>query len=408
MEPYPKPFLTIQEYDVQESFIQVLKNRFRQYGFNQVKTPAFETYDLYSSVQGTIALDDMIKFISPEGKVLVLRPDVTIPITQLAVSQNDEFEKEARYSYILDVFRTSFQAKYGYVKTQAGVELLGNPHAEADMEVISLAIDCLLDLEFTNFKIEMGHAGVVNEILQMLSLSKEQEDQFKQLIISKNFTGLEEFLSRLDIEPSMKESLLTIPLLYGKPDVVLDKALSLSLTNKMTSALHRLKEVFSMLAEYGFRDYIVVDLGLISSMSYYSDITFQGYIENIGKPVLFGGRYDNLAEQFASPIPAIGFAYDVDTLLSARPNPLPVREQVVIRFDEQNVAVAIQLAKRLRELHYQTILSNRNEGASGTYVITITKSNKTVMYEGETEPFNSEEQLLQRLQSLKEENTCNR
>ncbi|MBS3681481.1 ATP phosphoribosyltransferase regulatory subunit [Ornithinibacillus massiliensis] len=202
--------------------------------------------------------------------------------------------------------------------------------------------------------------------------------------------------------------MLTIPLLYGKPDEVLNKALSLSLTNKMTSALHRLKEVFSMLTEYGFRDYIVIDLGLISSMSYYSDITFQGYIENIGKPVLFGGRYDNLAEQFASPIPAIGFAYDVDTLLSARSNPLPVREQVVIRFDEQNISVAMQLTKRLRALHYRTILSNRNEGASGTYVITITESDKTVMYEGETEPFNSEEQLLLLLQSLKEENTCNR
>lgn len=408
MEPYPKSFLNIQEYDVQESFIRLLKNRFKQYGFNQVKTPVIETYDLYSSVQGTIPLDDMMKFISPEGKVLVLRSDVTIPITQLAVSQNNDFKKEARYSYILDVFRTSFQANYGYVKTQAGVELLGNPYAEADMEVISLAIDCLLDLEFTNFKIEMGHAGVVGEILQMLTLSKEQEDQFKELIISKNLTGLEEFLSRLDIEPSMKEPLLTIPLLYGKPDDVLDKALSLSLTSKMTNALHRLKDVFSMLAEYGFRDYIVIDLGLINNMSYYSDITFQGYIENIGKPVLFGGRYNNLAEQFASPIPAIGFAYDVDTLLSARSNPLPVREQVVIRYDQQNVTVAIQLARRLRELDYRTILSNTNVGTSGTYEITVTESGKTVMYQGDTQPFNSEEELLLLLQSLKEENTCNR
>ena len=402
MEPYQKSLAVDNDYYASHSLIELLKKRFDTYGFNQIKTPIFETYDLYSSVQGTIQLDDMIKLISPEGKVLVLRPDVTIPITQLIATQYTKQKMELRYSYVLDVYRSSFQSNDGYVKTQAGVELIGNPNVEADMEVISLAIDCLLDLRFTNFKIEIGHAGVVKEILDILSLPKDEEDQFKQLIISKNVTGLEEFLLKLDIEPAIKQSLLTIPLLYGKPEEILDQAISLSLTKKMTNALIRLKEVYNMLALYGVGDYFVIDLGLISHMGYYSDIIFQGFIENVGKPILFGGRYDNLAKQFARPIPAIGFAYDVEALLSVKQYPPKLLEQIYIQYEQDYLAEALKLTRKLRNLNYRTILSSSSEIDSNSFLVSITASDNTVFYQGMNYPFIDQDELPILLQSLKE------
>nr|WP_050801692.1 ATP phosphoribosyltransferase regulatory subunit [Ornithinibacillus scapharcae] len=195
------------DFFARESFISILRNRFKTYGFNQINTPTFENYDLYSTVQGTISKDEMLKVISPNGKVLVLRPDVTIPVTQLVAIPYTGQTSESRYSYITDIFRSSFETNYGYVKMQAGVELFGSTSAESDMEVISLAIDCLTNLGFDGFKIQLGHAGVVNEILDILSLPPKKEEQFKQLIHSKNIAGLEEFMKTLTIEPAIKKRL---------------------------------------------------------------------------------------------------------------------------------------------------------------------------------------------------------
>ncbi|WP_047983150.1 ATP phosphoribosyltransferase regulatory subunit [Ornithinibacillus californiensis] len=406
MEPYLKSVLD-EFSNARETFIRTLTNRFNTYGYQKITTPVFENYHLYTSVQGTIPLDEMVKVISPDGKVLVLRPDVTIPITQLASLQHHEQTTEARYAYILDVFRNSFHSNDGYVKTQAGVEFLGSARPEADFEVISLAINGLLDLEFTSFKIEIGHAGVMKEMLKILSLSNEQEDQFKQYITSKNFTSLEEFLFQLDIDPSVKQSLLTLPLLYGRPDDVLEKALSLSLTTQMTRELERLQEVYELLTLYGFGDYVVIDLGLINNMGYYSDIIFQGYIENIGKPILLGGRYDYLAEQFANPVPAIGFAYDVDALLASNPNSPISPQQIYIQYDQNKAPEALRLTKRLRDLNYTTILSNTVKLDSNCYSISINNTESSISYRGFKRAFTNVDELQNLLQTMKEEVPCN-
>src|SRR5699024_8038692 len=88
--------------------ISTLYHRFLTYGYQQIRTSTFESYDLYSTVAGTIPQDEMVKVIDPSGKVLVLRPDVTIPITQEIASKNATLQDAKRYFYVLDVFRQSF------------------------------------------------------------------------------------------------------------------------------------------------------------------------------------------------------------------------------------------------------------------------------------------------------------
>lgn len=407
MEPYLNFTLDEKNSFARETLIRTLTNRFNTYGYIKVKTPVFENYHLYTSVQGTIPLNEMVKVISPEGKILVLRPDVTIPISQLASLDNKGIKKEARYSYILDVFRTSFHPNYGYVKTQAGIELLGSQNANADMEVISLAINCLLDLKFTDFKIELGHAGIIQEMLNILSLSTEQEQQLKQLISAKNYTGLEEYLSLINMDSSQLHALQTIPFLYGKPAEVIDEALSLSLSEQMTMKLERLKEVYELLTLYGFGDYIAFDFSLINNMEYYSDIIFQGYIENIGKPILQGGRYDHLSKQFAKPTPAIGFAFDVDALLTSCPAEPAGEQQIYIHFEQEKIEEALALTKSLRELNYRTILSNTAELDNLSYLVSITNLEKKISYQETSQTFTNEQELLLLLQTFKEMEPCN-
>src|SRR5699024_9946552 len=147
-----------------QSIITKLKKRFSTYGYKQVRTSTFETYDLYTQTNGLVNHNEMIKTIDPTGQVLVLRPDITIPITRQIASNETALTKELRYFYVLDVFRQSVNTTTNRESTQAGIEYFGNNNIEVDAEVIALAIHILRDLGFEQFKIELGHARFLQEL----------------------------------------------------------------------------------------------------------------------------------------------------------------------------------------------------------------------------------------------------
>src|SRR5690625_3762010 len=112
--------------------ISQIQKRFVTYGYEQIDIPTYESYDLYTSIQGTVHRQDMVKTIDSTGEVLVLRPDVTIPIMKKIADQRIKKPTNMRYYYTLNVFRHSFGIGQNKERTQAGVELLGDQSIEAD------------------------------------------------------------------------------------------------------------------------------------------------------------------------------------------------------------------------------------------------------------------------------------
>ncbi|SHG09378.1 ATP phosphoribosyltransferase regulatory subunit [Ornithinibacillus halophilus] len=395
-----KPDVNITSFKQKEYIIQKLRDRFMSYGYQQIQTPAFEPYDLYTTVTGTIHPDDMIKVMDPSGRVLVLRPDITIPITQKVASYVNHQSEELRYFYVLDVYRTTFNQQHDYEKTQAGIEFFGNETADSDAEVIALANQTLLDLKFKKFTIEIGHAAFFKEILEMVSISKEEKQLLKQFIQAKNIPGLEEFLHHLEIEESVKELIQEIPFLYGEPLKVIEKAKMLSLTKSMVEKLNRIKAIYETLSSYGYEEHVILDLGLINHMEYYSDVIFQGYIENIGKPILSGGRYDQLANQFHSSIPAIGFAFDVDLLVNQSPKQTDTLLNCTIQYNQSNKEKGIQTAQFLRKHNYSVTLSNEQQKVKSKYIIMLNKNSYTLSYQKDSYEVKSSNELLKIIQKL--------
>src|SRR5699024_10742955 len=119
-----------------------------------------------------------------------------------------------------------------------------------------------------------------------------------------------------------------------------------------------INKIYETLHAYGVAQRIVIDLSLINHMDYYSDMIFQGFIDNIGKPVIMGGRYDTLANQFGANIPASGFACDVDTLaeniVPDLGNPIPEIDFLLL-YEKPVTKKAFQLVKQLRHDGYQVI-----------------------------------------------------
>ncbi len=347
---FPEGFLE------KSNVIKQIQNRFYTYGYDQIETPLFEDYDMYSNVQGTVHQDDMVKVIHPSGKVLVLRPDVTIPITRQYV-EADMNNHYHRFSYVLDIFRYN-ETQQAY-RTQAGVEFFGDESPEADAEVIALAIDSLKDLKIAPFKLEIGHSGIYKELLAQANLNSHEQQTLHALIQSKNMSETSSFLDHLSIDQDLKQKIELIPMLYGDPSIVIERAQAIVTNKKMQQVVDTLFKVFSLLKDYQMKEYISFNLGLINNMNYYSGIIFQGFTEHIGQPILMGGRYDHLSLQFENEIPAVGFAFEVDKLLTVitqGDDPLIKQADFLIKYRTNCRQDAFLLARKIRQANKKVII----------------------------------------------------
>ncbi|MFD1038292.1 ATP phosphoribosyltransferase regulatory subunit [Virgibacillus byunsanensis] len=400
---------SVKDFEIIDDLITTLKTRFTTYGYQQVRTSTFEYYDLYTSITGTVNKDEMIKVIDPSGNVLVMRPDVTIPITRMTALDKYKSSDESRLYYVLDVFRQS-QNEHKE-RTQAGIEYFGENSPESDAEVIMLAIHTLKDLGFKNFKIEIGHAGFFKELIEHVQLSQHELEQLQTYIQSKNIAEIEPFLKTLTVEPTVRSAIEAIPLLYGDPIMVIQKAKQVIQNENMQLKLQNLIDVFDVLHAYGVEDYVVMDLGLINNMNYYSGIIFQGYVEDFGKPVLMGGRYNNLAEQFSDEVPAIGFAFEIDYLFQAMKQQYsPLQEKTLVDFivyyDTEKQSEALFTAYRLREDGYNVLTystGNRAKAQIPETTIQYKKSLNLLIYENKEIQFQDSNELLQLIQDPKED-----
>lgn len=397
----------IKDYEKYERTIKTIQKRFKTYGYQRVKTSTFEQYDLYSKVTSSINQNEMIKVIARSGEVLVLRPDGTIPITKQVAENVTTLESEIRYFYVQDVFRQPLISEESAESTQAGVEYFSESSPEADAEVIALACHTLKDLGFSDIKIEVGHAGFFKELIQEVNFTTSELEQLKSLIKAKNVVEIEPFLKKFSIDNDLKEAVGKIPLLYGNPVDVIESAKGIARTSKMKETLDYLLTIYEILKLYGLETNIVVDLGLINHMGYYSGVIFQGFAENFGKPVLMGGRYDQLGNEFGARLPAIGFACEVESLIQASTSNMTMPKtpiDIKIIYAEDQLAASIVLANELRERHYSVLsyVSTKEQASIQTSIYEITLNDeKTFSYRGVGHQFTSIQDLLTLLNGSK-------
>jgi len=317
----PKGFEDLQatEIEIKEEITQTLKQLFKRNGYMQVQTPIFEYYDLFTKIEGTINKNQMIKLIDSDGKVLVLRPDATIPIARMVATNFRDSNKMYKFSYVTSIFRLRDENRRIPSRefTQAGVEWFGKGGPEEDAEIIKLAIQSLLLLGVNHFKVDLGQAKFYKTLIDQIELDQEEMISIQRLIENKNVTELEAKILDLELEESYKKALLTIPLLYGKPENVLISAKNICLNDEMFAEILRLEQVFNILKDEGYEKYLSIDLGLINHLNYYTSIIFQAYVDGYGKPVIIGGRYDQLTNLFGYASKAIGFGIYLDDLFES-------------------------------------------------------------------------------------------
>jgi len=345
---------------------QKLRNLFKSSGYSEIETPTIEFYDVFTSDEGVMPQENMFKFFDQQGRILVLRPDITVPVARITATKCREAAYPLRFSYIGNVFRYN---DYGGGKqnefTQAGIEVLGVNTPESDAEVISLAINALKATGLENFQVDIGQVEFFNGLMEETGLSDEDAAQVRRLIDRKDYVGLEEFLDRCNIKGELKKLIFDLPGLFGSSDVI-EKVSILDLNKRSRKALDNISQVLNILEDYGLMQYVSVDLGMLRALDYDTGIIFRGFTYGVGFPVLTGGRYDRLVGEFGKECPATGFSLGINLIMTALQRQKSSTEKPgtdsIVCYSGKGRKVAFELCEELRRQGLVVELDITNSG----------------------------------------------
>lgn len=287
------------------------------YGFEDIQTPTFEYFDVFSKEIGTTPSKELYKFFDKEGNTLVLRPDFTPSIARCAAKYFMEEQVPIRFSYVGNTFTntSNLQGKLKEV-TQTGAELIGDPSVEADAEMISLVIESLKNAGLGRFQVSIGHIEYFKGLCEEAGLDEETELDLRACISGKNYFATQELLNERNVAEPYRSILLKVADMFGDM-TSLSEAKALVKNERSIHAIERLEKLYELLGLYGVKEYVSFDLGMLSKYNYYTGVIFKAYTYGVGDAVVKGGRYDNLLHQFGKDAPAIGFVIVVDDILEA-------------------------------------------------------------------------------------------
>ncbi len=280
---------------------------FERAGYGEVYTPALE-YEGTFDRANMHASRPAYRMFDEQGHVLVLRSDMTVPIARLVSTRYREAEPPLRFCYFAHAYR-GVRPQRGQSREflQAGIELIGatSPHGTA--EVLSVLCAALDAAGLETYRVGLGDASLYPTLLDGLGVDPDRRERILTELVDGDFVGLEHEVRSLGVDPAAAEVLLRAPQTRGGPEVLED------LEGPLHTAVTGMRAVHALLAP-NVAERIIFDLGLVRSLGYYTGAIFQVYDPAYGVPIGIGGRYDELLGQFGRPLPAVGFALNVERL----------------------------------------------------------------------------------------------
>ncbi len=306
---------------------------YESYGYKKYKMSKFEEYDLYLENKNFLKSENVIAFNDPTGKLMALKPDVTLSIAK----NTDENEQSRKLFYSEHVYRVSGNMHEFKEIPQIGLELIGMVDTYSLSEVLILAKASLKTINEA-YVLDISHMGLVIGLLDETGLPYDIREEISACIGTKNTPEIEKICKRFGVDPDLYGKLCTLASLYGSVEKVLPKAKTLVVNDTTAAAVNELSELCEVLKASGEQKNINIDFSVVSDMNYYNGITFRGYIENVPGSILSGGRYDNLLRRMGKNAGAVGFAVYLDLLSYLDKNNNDYDVDVLLVYDEKTPA----------------------------------------------------------------------
>lgn len=342
--------LLFEDCAIRRSIEEKLSEIFVSKGYCEIVTPGLEFFDVFNLNSRYFPQESMYKLSDNKGRLLVVRPDSTMPIARVAATRLRDAELPLRLYYRQNVYRNKpvMRGRSDEIH-QMGIELIGSDSKRADLEVLTSAIEVLSSFESENFRFELGDIGFFRELVNKLDTDVATKEAIRSLIEVKNYPALNDLLDSIG-DNEITNALKQLPRLFGGEEVF-DKASKLYNDEKLNTIIENLRGIYNSLKELGYSDKITVDLGIVNKMDYYTGAVMKGYLQGYGDAVLSGGRYNKLLAEFGYDVPATGFAVNIDAVAKVMKQintySAPVAD-VIVYGDDNYVMKAITYANELR------------------------------------------------------------
>ena len=322
-----------------------IRKMYDLYGYKRISLPSFEEYDLYNENKDFIDRN-ILTVMSPNGKLLALRPDIT-----LSVAKKISKDQSLKYSKIYYQENTYNLTKYtGYEEDeQLGIELIGKESVFLDFEIVDLGVKSL-DIINKKSLIVLSHAGFISSIFDNLNLEYEVKEEIFDCINKKNSHDIKKILENNKfISENVKELIYKIPELSGDLDDITKELSKYGINDNIKKILLELKQLNNLLLKFHKRSKIVFDFSVIKNLNYYNGIILQGYIEGFPNVILTGGRYDRLFEKFGVDTGAVGFAILTDSLKGYYKDEDKNDFEILIAYDDSNFEKLVEFVNDFQE-----------------------------------------------------------
>ncbi len=307
----------------EERIVFALRDLYSRFGYLPFRMSKFEEYDLYARNKDFLVSDNVITFTDTNGRLMALKPDVTLSIVR---STRDTESGVRKLYYNENVYRVSGSTHTFREIMQTGLECIGNVDDYCVLEVLMLAAESLRAIS-DECVLDLSHLDVVSAMVDALGVDAARRGAILKCIGGKNLHELEALCAEAGADADAVQRLETLVRTAGRPADVLPKLKELGCP---AAALEKLTALTDGLSGMGFGDLLRIDFSVVNDMDYYNGVVFKGFVAGVPGGVISGGQYDKLMQRMGRRAGAIGFAvyldmlerfsgesaeYDVDTLL---------------------------------------------------------------------------------------------
>ncbi len=299
----------------EEKITFALRALYSEYGYELYKMSKFEEYGLYAQNKDFLVSENVITFTDTDGRLLALKPDVTLSI----IKNGRDFVREPKkLFYNENVYRVSKGTRSFKEIMQVGLERLGEVDESAIAETLALAEKSLATIS-PHYALEISHLDIPLGVLNAFGVSDGGKREFFAYLGEKNVQGVRLVAKAEGLTAERTELLEELARVYGAPSDVADALEKFATVGEQARvAVTELKAVLDLLRKSGAGEKICVDFSVVNDGKYYNGVAFQGFVEGVPTSVLSGGQYDKLMKKMKKSGRAIGFAVYLDGLERAK------------------------------------------------------------------------------------------
>lgn len=332
--------------DFDETVIFGLRTLYNRYGYAQYKMSKFEEYDLYARNKDFLISDNVITFTDLSGKLMALKPDVTLSIVK---NSKDMPEVTRKLYYNENVYRVSKGSSSFREIMQVGLECLGKVDDYCICEVLALAAESLRTICQDSI-LCVSHLGLLLELFESIGIDAGCRDVVMKAVGEKNVHELTRVCAEAGVTEPDVELLRKLLAIKGTADSVLPALKDLLYGKVNDRTLRQLQNIGALLATTGAADRIRFDFSVVDDVHYYNGFVFKGFVAGLPASVLSGGQYDKLMLKLHRKSSSIGFAVYMDALERLDTSVKMYDADILLQYDEgDDLAAVMELADSWRQ-----------------------------------------------------------